>query len=191
MRNLIIFFCLLFYISCQNSVNDKNDNIVHTDTIGVPKIDSICKLQLGEYINSASGLNAEKSIELTYSGVFAYLEKQYPDEYSIDRIKQMMIERIVDLKLKIDKKKIRQEFIIEDIVKRISYNGTFIYLIKTTSILKKNNKIIDEFSDETIGISKDEGNTWRYLGKDTIMSPQILSLDFPSQVVNEVFVLKN
>jgi hypothetical protein len=191
MRHFIIFFLIIVFSSCHNSENNKQDNLVHIDSIGVNKIDSICKLQLNDYIKSVNGLNANKAIDLTYQAVFKFLKQQYPDEYTIEKVKQTMIEGIIDLKLKMDKKKVKQEFTIDEIMKRINYNGTLIYLVKTTSILKKDKNIIDRFSDETIGISKDEGNNWQYLGKDSIMSPQILRIEFPIQVVNEIFVQNN
>lgn len=189
MKTLFFALMIIFLGSCdvKNSKIDNQSTIVVTiDTTETDSIDNNLKIQLQEYLSYMNGENMDKAMDYCYPDLFAYMKREYPNEYSIEVVKENFRSGVEDMKKSLKKLGREYKFEVKEITQRVDLGERKIYSVVTRFItLKEHNEIT--WGEETLGITNDGGKSWKFLAKDSISGPDILIMKFPIEVVRKVF----
>ncbi|AHW62156.1 hypothetical protein SAMN05444285_12349 [Draconibacterium orientale] len=141
--------------------------------------------QLTEFMTAFIDGQADTAISYMYTGMFDYLKKEFPEEYSPELVKEMLCAPIKQLKKLNEEKDMTFEFEIGEITRRINYNDDKVFTI-VVSIITRNG--FDEVSmgDEIIAISNDNGINWKFMQLNKETSPQVLELEYPESIINKI-----
>lgn len=189
----LIFTSLLttiLLISCvQNQHNQQSDNSTNIvmDTTGNAIAEKNLKSQLREYLVAFNTGDVDKALYFTYPDIFEYIKQQYPDvKVNMQEIKDsLFIEPLKMMKKLVKEKKIKYEFEVGNITKKVSYKDSKLYMV----ITYVNSKIgLDKNSmgGEVIGISNDNGVNWKFVQNDPKMIQGVLSLKFPRNIIDSL-----
>lgn len=188
---MYLLIVLAFMSSCvQNppQIGKTNRNLSSPNSIILLSNSTIEKKlieQLTEYLSSINGGNPDIAISYCYPDMFIYLKQQYPDEYSIELVKESFKELINDMKKSSKERDITYSFKVGDITRRIDLGKDKIYGIMTSVVAKKGFEEISA-GGEVIAVSNDNGLNWKFIQKDTISTVPILSYKFTNEVIQLV-----
>lgn len=119
-----------------------------------------------------------------YPGLFEWLDKEYPDEFSKESYVGMFVNEFVTAYERAINQGVESEIVIGEITKSIDYQGTKVSIILVDFISRKGDRKVEEHS-QIISISEDNGKTWKFIEKEEGID-EVLSLKFPSQIVDRI-----
>ncbi len=184
----IIGFVILItscnYQTNNTSTNQKESTII-IDNTDNSTIDSILKVQIKEYLTAFNGGDPETAISYCYPDMFVWMKQQYPEEYSIEAVKEMFREPIREMKKMAKEKKMYYDFEIGKITKRIETDTDKLFTVVVSVIAKKDFDEI-KMGDEIIAISTDNGENWKFIQKDPEIAPEILRMKYSQDIVNQI-----
>lgn len=185
MNKIFYCFCLLLAVSCTSStnINEEQANVVG-DTSGT-EIEKKLKSQLNEYLVAINGGDPDKAINYIYPDVFVYMQQQYPNDFSIERIKDEMREPVRKMKKLVEQKRVAYDFEIGDFTRKIDLGKDKIY----TMIVSINGKMglnKHTLGQEIISISNNGGKDWKFMELKNEMVKPILLMKFSSSTVDKV-----
>ncbi|MDD3893258.1 MAG: hypothetical protein PHE03_13250 [Bacteroidales bacterium] len=188
-QNLIIIAFVILTASCnyqpKNSSTNKNESTIIIDNVDNTTIDSILKVQIKEYLTAFNGGDPETAISYCYPDMFVWMKQQYPEEYSIEAVKEMFREPIREMKKMAREKNLTYDFEIGKITKRIEIGTDKLFTVVVSIIAKKDFDEI-KMGDEVIAISVDNGENWKFIQKDPETAPEILRMKYSEDIVNQI-----
>lgn len=180
----VILTTVCDYQPNTSSTNQK-ESIVIINSGDNANIDSILKVQIKEYITAVNGGDPETAISYCYPGIFDWMKQQYPEEYSIELIKEIIKEPIIKMKKIVKEKNLKYDFEIGKITKQIENDTNKLYTVVVSIITKKDSDEI-KIGGEIIAISIDNGKNWTFIQKDIETAPKILRMKYSLDIVNEI-----
>jgi hypothetical protein len=188
-QNLILIGFVILIASCNyqpnNSSTNQRESVIISDTTDNTAIDSNLKIQIKEYLTAFNGGDPETAISYCYPDMFVWMKQQYPNEYSIEAVKEMFREPIREMKKMAREKKLTYDFEIGKITKRIEVGSDRLYTVVVSIIAKKDFDEI-KMGDEIIAISIDDGKNWKFIQKDPETAPDILRMKYSDDIVNQI-----
>jgi len=188
-QNLILIGFVILFASCNyqpnNSSTNQRESVIISDTTDNTAIDSNLKIQIKEYLTAFNGGDPETAISYCYPDMFVWMKQQYPNEYSIEAVKEMFREPIREMKKMAREKKLTYDFEIGKITKRIEVGSDRLYTVVVSIIAKKDFDEI-KMGDEIIAISIDDGKNWKFIQKDPETAPDILRMKYSDDIVNQI-----
>lgn len=188
-QKFIIIGFVILTASCNyqpnNSSTNQKESTIIIDNGDNATIDSILKVQIKEYLTAFNGGDPETAISYCYPDMFVWLKQQYPEEYSIETVKEMFREPIREMKKMAREKNLTYDFEIGKITKRIETGTDKLFTVVVSIIAKKDFDEI-KMGDEIIAISIDNGENWKFIQKDPETAPDILRMKYSQDIVNQI-----
>jgi len=190
MKNTVqLLLILTFFNACnyksQTESKKENDINFKIDSVKNTKIEKTLKNQLMKYLIAFNGGDPEKAISYCYPDIFIWMERQFPNDYNIESVKEMYRESINNLKKTAKEENLTYDFQIGEITNKIDLGNQKLYSVVVSIIAKKK---FDEFKlgDEIIAISFDNGSNWKFIQKDPETAPSILKMKFSNEIVQQI-----
>lgn len=209
MKSILLSLLTMFLCQCNNSHEKyfpQETDRPHTDSLMITPeaidtpiyrpnssiatddqaADRNMKEQLNQYQNAVMSGNIDLAYTFFYPKVLEYLRREYPseniDEYYIkDKVIKVGYEIIKKLNER-DSADLR--YLVKDVVCRFNSNNTLIYLINTSMDGTVNGEP-KTVPTKTVGISNDNGKTWKFLTQGEETQP-ILTEEFGLTIANQI-----
>jgi len=188
-QKFIIIGFVILTASCNyqqnNSSTNQKESTIIVENGDNSTIDSILKVQIKEYLTAFNGGNPETAISYCYPDIFIWMERQFPNDYNIESVKEMYRESINNLKKTAKEENLTYDFQIGEITNKIDLGDQKLYSVVVSIIAKKK---FDEvkLGDEIIAISFDNGSNWKFIQKDPETAPSILKMKFSNDIVQQI-----
>ena len=171
----------------ERQVASKTQKVSVVDTTSYVNADSILKAQLLNYYTIYNSGDIDSALSLMYPGMFLYLKMEDPEGYeqNLDEIKAGL-KLVAD-----DMEQYELEYnttintVIKDIVKRVEYKSDKLYVVVSSMESKQGLNEIN-VGQEIIAISVDNGENWKFMQKDPDLTPEILRMSYPIEVINKL-----
>lgn len=182
MKNLrlLYFLCLMSLVNFSNSgFCQQLDSYYYDNNL---------KADFNDYITASNNGDGEKLLTYLHRAFFLYLEKEFPnDNISKEDVKKGIVTPILNFNREMEKKGANVKYSAGNISNRINYDGFIVCTIESIISISnpKNNKSVQDIG-EVICISEDNGENWKFVGKDPIESPMVLKHIFPQQIISRI-----
>lgn len=190
MKNIILILLLpVLFFSCRQNQSNKqsaDNRTIVADTTGCALSEKNMKTQLKDYMIAVNTGKPDKALYYVYSDAFEYIKQQHPGStLNIQQLKNSMIESAQNLKKTIKGQKVKYEFKIDKVTKRVKYKNNILCSVITYLNVKIG---LDTHSlgGEVIAVSNDYGKNWKFFQKNNTEDTQgTLNLKFPKYITDQ------
>lgn len=183
MKKTIYFLVVIFitYSCKKNTENLKSQ-------ISKKTVEKNLEKDINEYFQSMMDGNTEKAFNYLHNSNIVFLKKEFPDEYNDDLPKQtikMASEQFAKLK---DSLHAKLEFKVETLDEKVNNQDYIMYVCKSKLIVSKKNEK-DSIKDDTylLGISENEGKSFKFLqADDKEYLKKIMKYSFNDEIIKKI-----
>lgn len=149
--------------------------------------DKLLMKQLSSYQNAVLSGNVDEAYTFLYKGILDHLRDKFPD-YNVDEkfIKENILSATYKVVKKVNEtKQVDFNYVIGNILCRHEMNNTLVYVIATSldANIDGENK---STPSKDIGISSDQGKSWKFMTRDEETTPVILSKLLDKQAIDMI-----